>query len=122
MTISEALRQLDGLKHNTYTREEKLGWLSQLDTMIYTQVLCSLTPQLPPFTGYDPDTPVEQALLVAAPFDQMYLRFLEAQIDYHNGEIEKYNNAITLFDSLYAAFRAHCVRQQALGAGRRFQF
>ena len=111
MTISECLGRLDALKHNTYTQEEKLAWLSQLDTIIDSQVIRSYDAAAPFFQGYGPDTPMDSVLLASGPFEALYLRFLEAQIDYHNGEYDRYNNAILLFNQAMESFSAHYLRQ-----------
>ena len=47
-----------------------------------------------------------EELLVEAPFDEIYLRWMEAMVDYHNGEIQSYNAGIILFNSVYEAFKA----------------
>lgn len=59
------------------------------------------------FAGYTEDTSGETVLLVPEPFDQMYLRWMEAQIDYHNGEYARYNNAIELFNTEFNAYADH---------------
>ena len=59
------------------------------------------------FAGYDPDTDLNAELIAPAPYDDLYLRWLEAQIDYANGEYGKYNNAITMYNSAYAEFANH---------------
>ena len=43
-------------------------------------------------------------LLIPYPYDDVYLKWLEAQIDYANGEIARYNNSITLYNSAMTAF------------------
>lgn len=106
MTIGEAIAKIDSLKHNTYTPEEKVEWLSRQDSMIKRLIIDthegreSVT-----FTGYDQETDMDTKLLAPAPYDELYLRWMEAQIDYHNGEYEKYNNSITMYNAAYTAFR-----------------
>ena len=34
MKIIEAINRIDSLKHNTYSNNEKLAWLSRLDSMV----------------------------------------------------------------------------------------
>lgn len=46
-------------------------------------------------------------LCVPSPYDELYLFWLEAQIDYQNGEIQKYNNSITAFNHAYSAFERY---------------
>lgn len=57
------------------------------------------------FSGYDDSTDLNTELLVPEPFDEMYLRWLESQIDYYNGEYGKYNNAIVMYNAAYEAYR-----------------
>lgn len=105
MKIIEAISMIDGLKHNTYTQGEKIAWLSRLDSMVKRLIIDTheggedIT-----FTGYDENTDIYTELLVPAPFDEMYLRWLEAQIDYANGEYDKYNNSILMYQTAYDGY------------------
>ena len=108
MKIREAIERIDSLLHNVYSRDEKLAWLSGLDLEVKQQILDAHEgAKTGYFGGYHPNTPDTMALLVSAPYDQMYLRWLEAQIHYHNGEYDKYNNAMAMFQSVYDAFANH---------------
>ena len=105
MTIIEAINRLDALKFNTYSQSEKVEWLSSLDRRIRKEIID--THEGAPsseFSGYDDDTPVSTELLVPAPYDEVYLRWMEAQIDYHNGEFGRYNNSVTMFNNAYSAY------------------
>ena len=106
MKIIEAINKIDYLKHNTYSQDEKVGWLSRLDSMVKRLVIDTheggedIT-----FTGYDSSTDQDTELLVGAPYDDIYLRWLEMQIDYANGEINKYNNSSEMFNTVWQAFQ-----------------
>lgn len=105
MKIIEAINQIDSLKHNTYTQRDKIMWLSRLDIMVKRLIIDThegwdeVT-----FTGYTDTTDPETELLVPAPFDEVYLRWLEAQIDYANGEYGKYNNSILMYQTAYDGY------------------
>ena len=43
-------------------------------------------------------------LFVPAPHDKLYRYFLEAMIDYHNGETNRYMNASQLFNDAWDDF------------------
>lgn len=105
MTALEAIAQVDGRKHNVCTREEKLGWLNQVERMA-AQLLarCGLEPEDTPLTP-------ETELTVQPPYDALYLRWLEAQIDYGNQEYLKYNNAMSLFTALWQEYANHIRRE-----------
>ena len=124
MTISEAINRLDNLKFNTYNQEDKVDWLSRLDTMIKNQVIDTHEgAEAVSFQGYTTATPMETVLLAPAPHDEMYLRWMEAQIDYHNGEYDKYNNAIILFNDAFERYAAYYNQMhKPVSRGRRFLF
>ena len=67
---------------------------------------------MPPLQMAEWDTP----LPVPFPHDAIYVKWLLSQIDLHNGDFERYNNALVNFHAAYQAFvdsynRAHMPRQ-----------
>ena len=124
MKIIDAINRLDALVHNTYTQSDKVEWLSRLDTMVKKHIIDTHEgAEGVAFTGYDSNTDPQRELLVPAPHDEMYLRFMEAQIHYHNGEYDKYNNAILMFNTDWEAYQAFYIRNHMpVSRGRRFLF
>ena len=108
MTIIEAINKIDSLKPNNYAPEDKIAWLSTLDGNIKTEIIDTHEgAESVEFNGYDVDTSLETVLLVPAPYDDIYIKWLEAQIDYANGEIGKYGNSMTMYNTAYSAFKRH---------------
>ena len=108
MKIIEAINRIDALKHNTYTQSDKVRWLSTLDTMVKNHVIDTHEGgENVVFTGYNDSTDIHTELLIPAPYDEAYMRWLEAQIDYHNGEYGRYNNAVEAFNDFYSDYKAH---------------
>lgn len=124
MRINDALNGIDALIHNTYGREKKIEWLSRLDSMVKKQIVDNYEgAELVSFDGYDSGTPVDTVLLVPAPYDDVYLKWIEAQIHYHNGEYDKYNNAIIMFNAIYESYAAYYIQShRPINRGRRFLF
>jgi hypothetical protein len=122
--IIEAINRLDALKFNTYTQDDKVDWLSRLDSMVKKQVVDTHEgAEAVSFSGYTADTPIDTILLVPAPYDEVYLRWMEAQIDYHNGEYDKYNNAIIMFNTAFEAYKNYYnSAHKPVQRGRRFLF
>lgn len=122
MKIIEAINRIDSLKHNTYTNSDKVAWLSRLDSMVKKLVIDThegaddVT-----FTGYDDSTDLQTELLIPEPFDEVYLRWMEAQIDYHNGEYGKYNNAILMYNTAYEAYQNYYNRTH-MPIGKKFKY
>ena len=105
MTIIEAINRIDALKHNTYTQSEKVQWLSRVDHMVKNHIIDTHEGGEISFTGYDDLTDLQTELLIPAPYDEVYMRWMEAQIDYHNGEYGKYNNAIDMFNTEFKSYQ-----------------
>ena len=122
MTIIEAITQIDSLKHNTYSQENKVQWLSRLDSMVKRLIIDTHEGgEDVTFTGYGDKTDLHTELLVPAPFDEIYLRWLESQIDYTNGEYGKYNNAILMFNTSWREFQNYYNRNHMpLGKSMKF--
>ena len=105
MTIREAISRLDALIFNTYTNDDKVRWLSSLDASVKQQIIDTHEGgQLVVFEEYTPATPDTTVLLVPAPYDEVYLRWMEAQIHYHNGERDKFNAAIIMYNTAFDAY------------------
>ena len=124
MKILEAISQVDALKSNTYMQSDKVEWLSRLDAMVKKFVIDTHEADGETiFDGYDENTDLNTEMLVSAPFDEIYLRWLEAQIDYYNGEYSHYNNSISLFNNVFNQYKAAYTRSHMpISAGSRFLF
>ena len=106
MKICEAIAKADELKSNTYSFADKVKWLSILDSMVKRTVIDTHEGgDGVSFTPYDDNTDTSTELLIPEPYDDAYLHWLEAKIDYHNGEYGKYNNATDAFNAVWNAFK-----------------
>lgn len=105
MTIIEAINRIDSLKPNSYSPEDKIAWLSIIDGEIKANIIDTHEgSESVTFKGYDTDTANDNVLLVPAPYDDIYIKWLESQIDYANGETAKFNNSIAMYNTTYSAF------------------
>jgi hypothetical protein len=108
MTIIEAINKIDVLKPNNYTQSEKVKWLSNLDGIIKSEIIDTHEGGAAVvFNGYTDNTPIDTVLLVPAPYDDLYIKWLEAQIDYTNAEYGKYNNSVMAYNTAYSAFERY---------------
>lgn len=127
MTIIDALSRIDEVKPNGYSQGEKVAWLSTLDGMVKREIIdthercgkeCCASVD---FDGYDAQQDIQTKLLIPEPYADAYLRWLEAQIDYANGEYGKYNNSIAMFNSAYASF-ANFYNRTHMPIGKKLKF
>lgn len=111
MTIIQAINNVDAIKANTYPQDMKVRWLSSVDSMVKRLIIdVHEGADQVTFEPYHADTDTGTQLLVPEPFDEMYQRYLEAQIDLANGEIARYNNAIELFNTAFKAYSSYYTR------------
>ena len=103
MTIMQIISQLDAQLPNTASTEQKVGWLSRIDQQVKHETLDTHENAVE-FNGYTEETPGDTTLLIPEPYDECYIRYMEAQIHYSMGEMSRYKNSMMLFNTVYAAF------------------
>lgn len=124
MKIQEALTQLRKVKPNQYDDGTLVRWLAALDGKIYNDIIVwheqpkahepeeengeAPVPQIyDGFRAYDPVDDMETELLVNAPYDDLYIKYLGTQVDYHNAEWARYNNGMMMFNMALSEFADH---------------
>ena len=106
MTIQYAVDYVNRTKRNAVDRKDMISALSRLDHRVKLQIIDTHEgAEKYAFYGYDETTDLETQLLVPVPYDEMYLRYLEAEIERLNGQEDDYNNAIDLFNRLWQEFK-----------------
>lgn len=120
ITIGEVIALVDSLKPNTRTPEEKKLWLSNLDVMVFEDIVSTHEDaSLTSFDGYTEDTAEDTPLLIPRHYGaEIYRFYLEMQIDLANAEYNKYNASAALFQSAYENYeksynRSHMPKQTA---------
>lgn len=123
MTVIEAINRVDECKPNTYTLDMKIAWLRKLDWMVKRLIVDTHEgSDKVTYTGYTEDD-TEKELLAPEPFDEMYIKWLIAQIDLANTELDYYNASITLFQAEWDAYESYYNgMHRPLSAGPRFEF
>ena len=109
MTVMEAIHEIDCLKPNTFSQEQKIQWLDRLDSFIRSYLLSRYPKKKMDLLNLgDPD----RELLMEAPFDEGYLHWLESKIHYYNEEIDRYNSAVRMFRSLFEDYQRQLHQQE----------
>ena len=122
MKLREAIERTDSLKHNTYTTAEKVEWISRLDGLVKDQIIDTHEDgENIEFNGYTVEADMERELLIPAPYDDAYIKWLEAKIDYYNGEIARYNNSVLMYQAVYDAYQRYYNRNH-MPKGQIFKF
>lgn len=122
MTIIEAINMIDTLKPNSYTQLDKIRWLSDLDGMVKKEIIDTHEGwEAVVFSRYDENTDINTELLVPAPHEDIYIKWLESKIDYANAEYGKYNNSSIAYNSAFSVFERYYNRHH-MPIGRKLDF
>lgn len=102
MTVSDVVLEIGRIKPHQYTQDTILRWLSEFDGRVWDDLLCNYEEEKPELP-YKPSDTVA-TLLIPFPYEDVYIKWLTAQIDFHNGDIERYNNSMAMFTEQYQAY------------------
>lgn len=105
MKVIEAITQLQAVKENQYDDETIIRWLSDLDGIIYEEII-KWHEETDEITHgpYDPDTDMDTVLMVPDPYSDVYIKYLSAQVDYYNAELARYNNSMVMYNMALSSF------------------
>lgn len=105
MTIQDVLARVDELKPNNFSEEQKVRWLSNLDLMLYEEVVRWHKGTEDIAHGpYDPEDDLAAELMVPDPHSDIYILWLTAQIDYYNGDLHRYQNSMIAYNTALSAY------------------
>ena len=115
-TMNTVIADVDGVKPNVYTDEDKYRWLAGLEGLLSAEVFQDAELRCPSVPE-DADRP----LRVEPPYDEVYRLYLMAMIDFHNREYGSYNNAMLMFRQRLEELKARHIRTRALRPAQSFR-
>lgn len=101
VTLSQVIQRVDEIKPNAFSNETKTTWLNECEGLVQTEVLLWANEEI---VVYDYTADKDKELLVSPPHDKLYWAYLAAMIDFANGEYNKYQNTMQLFNSYFGEF------------------
>lgn len=99
--LGEVIAMVDEIKPNAFSQEAKTAWLNECEGLVQTEVFLFAPAEVIRYRWPENrDTP----LLVEPPHDKLYWAYLTAMIDFANGEYNKYQNTMQMFNASYGEF------------------
>lgn len=102
-TIDTIITRVDEDKPNAFSKTQKVRWISILDGKISLEVFLMAPEEAKKLAYSDPED-LETEPLVNFPYDELYDLWLQAQIDFYNGEANRYQNTMEMFNARYYQF------------------
>lgn len=100
-TLGEVIAMVDEIKPNAFSDEAKTAWLNECEGMVQTEVFLLAPVEI---ICYCWPEDRDAVLLVKSPHDKLYWSYLSAMIDFANGEYNKYQNTMQMFNASYGEF------------------
>lgn len=121
MTIEKVLNEVKLNVPSGLDDATLIGWLSRCESQLKTEIYDNYTEEVE-FDGYDENTSKDTVLLTDSPYDEIYVRYLEAMVYRYLGENSKYNNCIMEFNALYDKLQAQYTRTHTHKGAHEFKY
>lgn len=102
MTLKECIEYVDLIKPNAFDEATKTRWVNELEGRVQTEVFLFGPHNI---TTYTWDRNQDTELFVKPPYEDIYYEYLQARIDYANGEYDKYENTMAMFEAKWTDFK-----------------
>lgn len=104
-TINEMLEKIDQICPNSYAPEVKAKWIIDINTKLYQETVSHyqsdeeyIFPSKYPADGKVP-------LLAETPYEELYVMYVIAQMDFYNREGANFNNSAAMFNSILSDWK-----------------
>ena len=114
-TMNQVIAQLDRVKPNVFTDDDKYRWISTLEGLVAREVMGEDTPEL------NLPADADKELSVPYPYDDLYLLYAGAQAELYSREYEDYNSMAVMFEQRYDQFKAWYIQRHAAGKALNFR-
>ena len=100
-TLKSVIEYVDEIKPNAFSDAAKTQWVNECEGLVQTEVLLVADTEL---ISYSYDTDKDKELLVKHPHVKIYWAYLTAMIDFANGEYNKYQNTMQMFNAFFSEY------------------
>ena len=118
MKLREILATIAQIRPHAYTDAEMIALLNTIEGRVYTDIFHKAEGFHEEFIPFQ-EGGEERELAVPVPFTDLYIYYLASRIDYFNGDVDRYNDSMVLYNKAwddYAAYyrRNHMPKQTNL--------
>ena len=99
--LKSVISYVDEIKPNAFSAAAKTQWVNECEGLVQTEVLLLASEEI---ITYSYDTDKDKELLVKPPHDKIYWTYLTAMIDFANGEYNKYQNTMQVFNAFFGEY------------------
>lgn len=109
MKVGELIAYVSAVKGREFPPEVYDVWLNEVEGLVQTKVhlipdeaVVRLVRDAEDPTAFD-----ETVLSAPFPYDKLYAPYIEAKVDFANGEYDRYENSMAMFEQFMTEYAAH---------------
>ena len=106
MNLRELLVEVDQLRPNAFADAEKIRMVNTVEGRIYKDILSKYEGEEPVFVPFA-EGQEERELVVPVPFTDVYVFYLISMVDFYNGDSNKYNDSMILYNDAWENYAAY---------------
>lgn len=111
MTLGKLIEKIVEQKGQQYDTGILTDWVNEIEGQAVEEVINQADGNNIAFVPYDYTQDVERTLRIPDRFQDVYLNYLYAKIDFGNQETERYNNDVAMYNASYEAYAAWFPRE-----------
>ena len=100
-TLKGVIELVDGIKPNAFSDAVKTQWLNECEGVIQTEVMLL---DVAACISYSYERDKDAQLLVQPPHDKVYWTYLVAMIDFANGEYNRYQDTVQMYNAFFGEY------------------
>ena len=100
-TLQSVLELIDSIKPNAFSDEAKTAWVNEVEGLVQTEVFLLAVEDV---VQYQWPADSGATLLAKPPHDKIYWVYLSAMVDFGNGEYDKYQNTMQMFNQFFGEY------------------
>ena len=100
-TLQGVLELIDDIKPNAFSDEVKTAWVNEVEGLVQTEVFLLAVEDV---VQYQWPADSGATLLAKPPHDKIYWVYLSAMVDFGNGEYDKYQNTMQMFNQFFGEY------------------
>lgn len=115
-TMNSVIEELEAVKPNVIPDETKFKWLANLDGRLSIEVFGEREAKT-----YTLPEDADAELLVKEPFDNIYVLYCCAMVDFYNREFSSYNNSVLMFQECLDQLKTWHIQNHRQCGARNFR-
>ena len=106
MTLGKLIEKIVEQKGQQYDAQILTDWVNEIEGQVVEEVINQAEGYNIAFVPYDYTQDAERTLQIPDRFQDVYINYLYAKIDFNNQETERYNNDVAMYNASYEAYAA----------------